>query len=192
MASPKLHNSIRKYHRWLGFFLAGIMAIYAASGILLIFRKTEFLKFPQTEVHQLAPGLEAGALKETLRVTDFSVISDNNDIIVFNSGNYDKNSGEAAVTKLAYPEAIGKLVALHKATTKSPLFFLNISFGVALLFFVISSFLMFMPKLPFFKNGIKIYDFFVEEKDGVSPNARYLAKLRSDARIISEVEASKL
>ena len=48
MASPKLHMAFRKYHRWLGFFLAGIMAVYAISGILLIFRPTDFLKFEQT------------------------------------------------------------------------------------------------------------------------------------------------
>ncbi len=28
MASAKFHNSFRQYHRWLGFFLAGIMAVY--------------------------------------------------------------------------------------------------------------------------------------------------------------------
>jgi hypothetical protein len=32
----------------------------------------------------------------------------------------------------------------------------NIAFGVALLFFVISSFLMFMPKALPYKNGLKI------------------------------------
>jgi len=39
-----VHNSMRIYHRYLGFFLAGIMAIYALSGIVLIFRDTNFLK----------------------------------------------------------------------------------------------------------------------------------------------------
>jgi hypothetical protein len=156
MASPKFHNSIRKYHRWLGFFLAGIMAIYATSGILLIFRPTDFLKFPQTEVRQLEPGLQIEALGENLRLKNFEIESESDDSITFNSGQYDKNTGETVINKLDYPKPLAKLVKLHKATNNSPLFFLNISFGLALLFFIISAFLMFMPKLPFFKNGVKI------------------------------------
>jgi hypothetical protein len=156
MASPKFHNSIRKYHRWLGFFLAGIMAIYATSGILLIFRSTDFLKFPQTEVRQLEPGLQIESLGENLRLKNFKIESESNGVIIFNLGQYDKNTGEATINQLDYPKPLAKLVKLHKATTNSPLFFLNISFGLALLFFVISAFLMFMPKLPFFKNGVKI------------------------------------
>jgi hypothetical protein len=35
---------MRIYHRCLGYFLAGIMAMYAISGITLIFRETNFLK----------------------------------------------------------------------------------------------------------------------------------------------------
>lgn len=156
MASAKFHNSIRKYHRWLGFFLAGIMAIYATSGILLIFRQTDFLKFPQTEVRQLQPGLQIDSLGENLRLKNFKVESESNGLIVFNSGEYDKSTGEVVIKSIDYPKPLAKLVKLHKATTNSPLFFLNITFGIALLFFVISAFLMFMPKLPFFKNGIKI------------------------------------
>ena len=43
---------------------------------------------------------------------------------------------------------------LHKATTKSPVYWLNIFFGISLLFFVISSFWMFLPSTSVFKKGI--------------------------------------
>ena len=132
------------------------MAIYAISGILLIFRKTDFLKFPQTEIHQLELRLHIESLGGKLRLKTFKVVSESNDMIIFNLGQYDKNTGETVINKLDYPKPLAKLVKLHKATNNSPLFFLNISFGLALLFFVISAFLMFMPKLPFFKNGVKI------------------------------------
>ena len=59
MASARLSQSCRKYHRWLGFFLAGIMAVYAISGILLIFRTTDFLKYEKTTTYSLAPALSA-------------------------------------------------------------------------------------------------------------------------------------
>ncbi|MDO7086383.1 hypothetical protein WNY51_00870 [Pseudocolwellia sp. AS88] len=156
MASAQLHNSFRKYHRWLGFFLAGIMAIYAISGILLIFRPTEFMKFPTTEIRQLEPGLEARKLGKSIRVKGFEITSESQSVIVFNSGEYNKVTGETVINKMDYPLPLAKLVKLHKATNNSPLFILNISFGITLLFFVISAFLMFMPKAKTFKNGIKI------------------------------------
>lgn len=46
----QLSTKMRVYHRYLGFFLAGIMAVYALSGIILIFRETPLLK---REVHQV-------------------------------------------------------------------------------------------------------------------------------------------
>ena len=44
MSNTNINNTMRVYHRYLGFFLAGIMAVYAISGIVLIFRETPFLK----------------------------------------------------------------------------------------------------------------------------------------------------
>jgi len=156
MASAKFHNSFRQYHRWLGFFLAGIMAVYSVSGILLIFRSTDFLKYEYVTEQQLSPNLDSVSLGQNLRLRNFSIESETEQSIVFSEGDYDKVSGMAKVVKKDYPAALAKLVKLHKANTNSPLFFLNITFGLALLFFVISSFLMFMPRAITYKNGLKI------------------------------------
>jgi len=43
---------------------------------------------------------------------------------------------------------------MHKATVESPLYYFNIFFGVALLFFVFSAFWMFAPKMPVFRKGM--------------------------------------
>tara|TARA_A200000113_G_scaffold225134_1_gene244990 strand:- start:1890 stop:2408 length:519 start_codon:yes stop_codon:yes gene_type:complete len=156
MASPKFHMAFRKYHRWLGFFLAGIMGVYALSGILLIFRPTDILKYEQTETRQFEANLSGADLLPLLKIRGSKVTDENADIIVLNVGQYDKDSGEATITKKDYPLVLAKMVKLHKATNNSPLFWLNISFGLGLLFFVISAFLMFIPKLPMYKNGLKI------------------------------------
>ena len=156
MASAKLHNTFRQYHRWLGFFLAGIMAVYSVSGVLLIFRSTDFLKYDYVTQQQLSPNLDAKSLAENVRIRNFKIESETAQSIVFNDGEYDKASGMAKITKKDYPTPLAKLVKLHKANTNSPLFFLNITFGLALLFFVISSFLMFMPRAMPYKNGLKI------------------------------------
>jgi len=45
---------------------------------------------------------------------------------------------------------------MHKATSDRPLYYLNVFFGVSLLFFVISSFLMYAPKTRIFKQGLYV------------------------------------
>ena len=52
------------------------------------------------------------------------------------------------------PILLQKMEKLHKATTESPLYYLNLFFGASLLFFVLSSFWMFTPKMPAFKKGM--------------------------------------
>ena len=51
-------KNMRIYHRYLGFFLAGIMAIYSISGIIMIFRETPFLKKDVHKVMSVAPNLK--------------------------------------------------------------------------------------------------------------------------------------
>ena len=49
---------MRVVHRYLGFFLAGIMTVYALSGVILIFRETSFLKIDKQIEKQLQPNVE--------------------------------------------------------------------------------------------------------------------------------------
>jgi hypothetical protein len=58
--------TMRILHRYLGFFLAGIMFIYAVSGVVMIFRETSFLKTEAITEKQLEPNLGAGELSPTL------------------------------------------------------------------------------------------------------------------------------
>ena len=60
----------------------------------------------------------------------------------------------AQYTVKKLPLVLDKMTSLHKATTNSPLYFLNIFFGASLLFFVISAFWMFMPGTDIFKKGL--------------------------------------
>ena len=156
MSSQQTSQKFRTYHRYLGFFLAGIMAVYAVSGTILIFRKTDFLKYDQLIEKQLPPALTAEQLNGELKLKSFDVSEETATRIEFTGGSYDRQSGEAIYTLKDYPAPIASLVKLHKATDKSPLFFLNIFFGVSLLFFTISSFFMFLPKSPNFRSGMKV------------------------------------
>lgn len=146
---------MRIIHRYLGFFLAGIMAMYALSGILMIYRNTDFLKNEVTVTQQLAPNLNTSELSAALRIKG-GVKPDRTEggTVFFPQGSYDAKTGMATVKKMELPLILDKMEHLHKATTDSPVYWLNIFFGLSLLFFVISSFWMFMPQTSVFKKGV--------------------------------------
>ena len=145
---------MRIFHRYLGFFLSGIMAVYAISGIVMIFRETEFLKSERELERQLAVGLPDAEVGSTLRIKEFKVERSEGSMIYFREGTYDKKTGLAKFKAKQLPYVLDKMTKLHKATTNRPLFFLNIFFGVALLFFVLSAFWMFMPTTEVFRKGL--------------------------------------
>jgi hypothetical protein len=146
---------MRIIHRYLGFFLAGIMAMYSLSGILMIFRNTDFLKNEVVTENQLKPNLSVGELSAELRIKGgVKPKRTEGDIIYYQQGAYNTKTGMATVKKMELPTILNKMEHLHKATTDSPVYWLNIFFGLSLLFFVVSSFWMFMPQTSVFKKGL--------------------------------------
>lgn len=151
-----INNKMRVYHRYLGFFLAGIMAVYALSGIVLIFRDTSFLKQKKVITKTLEPGLTPEKVGQAIRMRDlkFDSATAVGPVQKFRQGTYNSQTGEVSYTVQTLPKIVEKLTHLHKAGTKDPLFYLNVFFGVALFFFVLSSFWMFMPGTSIFKKGL--------------------------------------
>lgn len=152
--SNNIRFKIREYHRYLGFFLTGIMAVYAISGIVLIFRDTDFLKVEMKEERTLATNMDAETLGKALRIRNLKVDKEENGIYYFETGTYNKSTGLAQYTTKELPLVLDKMTHMHKAKSGDPLFFLNIFFGLSLLFFVVSAFFMFIPKTPIFKKGM--------------------------------------
>jgi len=147
-------KNMRIYHRYLGFFLAGIMAIYSISGVIMIFRDTDFLKKENHKVLTVATNLKNEEIGPAIKIKNLKVKSDTLDVVTFEQGTYNRTTGVADFKVKELPIVINKLTKLHKATHKDPLYYLNIFFGVSLLFFVISSFYMFMPGTTIFKKGM--------------------------------------
>ena len=145
---------MRVYHRYLGYFLAGIMAVYALSGIVLIFRDTNFLKNDKQNEKHLKPNLTSEELGKELRMKDLKIDKEEGDLLSFKQGTYNKTTGVAKYTSKELPAFVAKLTKLHKSSTKDPLFYLNVFFAISLLFFVLSSFWMFLPKTTIFKKGL--------------------------------------
>ena len=146
---------MRVIHRYLGFFLAGIMAIYAISGIILIFRDTDFLKTEQIVQKQI-PGnnVNINKLESALKIRDLKIDKIENEIVYFKQGTFNTKTGVASYTTKKLPVVLDKMTKLHKSDSSQPLFFLNVFFGVSLLFFVLSSFWMYLPKTTIFKKGM--------------------------------------
>ncbi len=150
----KTRSTMRVIHRYLGFFLAGIMAMYAVSGLVMIFRSTNFLKQDTEITRKLQPNLSSENLGRVLRIQKFKVEKNENDTMYFSGGKYDSSTGQAVYTVKRLPALLNNMTKLHKASTNSPAYWLNIFFGLSLFFFVISAFWMFMPKTNVFKKGI--------------------------------------
>lgn len=146
----------RLAHRYLGFFLAGIMSVYAASGVILIFRNTNTFKVSEAHEDLLAPYLTENQLEAELELHRFRVTSADELVIRFEGGEYNRETGEATYVTYRYPALIKPLVDLHKSSSGEGAYLLNVFFGVALLFFSLSSFWMFRPKTKAFRQGLVV------------------------------------
>ena len=145
---------MRIIHRYLGFFLVGIMAVYAVSGIIMIFRDTDFLKQQKQITKQVKPNAQADELGKLLQMRDLKIDKEEGNTMFFKNGTYDKSTGTANYTVKELPYLVDKMTHLHKAKSADKLFFFNIFFGLSLFFFVLSSFWMFMPSTSTFKKGM--------------------------------------
>lgn len=145
---------MRVLHRDIGFFIAGLIIVYALSGIVLIYRDTEFLKSETKVEKTLTPNMEPAKVGEALRLKGFAVTKTEGEIISFKEGTYNTVTGIAVYTSkdIIYP--FNKLISLHKAVSKNPTHWFNLLFGVLLLFMAISSFWMFKPENKNFKRGL--------------------------------------
>ena len=145
---------MRVIHRYLGFFLVGIMAVYALSGVVLIFRNTDFLKQEKQVAEVVEANLSSEELGKKLHIKELKVTNEEGDLVSFEQGTYNRATGEAVYRTKQLPLVLDKMTKLHKANTNHPLFWLNIFFGLSLLFFVVSAFWMFRPATSVFRKGL--------------------------------------
>ena len=145
---------MRIVHRYLGYFMAGIMVVYALSGIVLIYRDTDFLKRENHYSDTLKTALSAKEVGQEIKIKELEFTSTKGDTGFFKQGYYIASSGIVDYSKKELPYFIGQMANLHKSKSAEPLSPLNVVFGVSLFFFVISSFWMFPPKSRVFKKGM--------------------------------------
>ena len=130
------------------------MAVYAISGVLLIYRDTDFLKKEKKIEKKLEANIPTDKLGKELKIKGFEVKEQKGDLILFKEGTYNVKTGEAKYTKKELPYVLKKMTELHKSDSKHKFYLLNTIFGISLFFFVISSFWMFNPKSQIFRKGM--------------------------------------
>jgi len=147
-------KTIRILHRYVGFFLVGIMSMYAISGIVLTFRNSNIFKVSKHIETTLEPNISNDQLGKELRIRHFKVEKEDDTTLYFQNGFYNKETGLASYDQSDYPVFISKLVKFHMTSAGSPMAWLTTIFGIALLFLAVSSFWMFKPQTKIFKTGI--------------------------------------
>jgi hypothetical protein len=150
----KTEKNFRVIHRYLGFFLAGIMIVYAISGIVLTFRNTDYLQKEIQIEKNLKPNIASYDLGKALGKDRFSVDKEEGGLIYFQGGTYDQKTGSAKYTEKKLPILLEKMNNIHKMHSGHPLFLLGIFFAISLLFFAVSAFWMFRPTTSVFKKGL--------------------------------------
>ncbi len=151
-----LNYYMRLLHRDIGYFVIGFVIIYALSGIILTYRDTDLLK-KETNIEKTLPkNLDPSKLGEMLRIRDFKVAETTGTTIYFKNGSYNSSTGLAKyVTKESLP-FLEKFFNLHKAPSKNAIHWVNLVFGISLLFLALSSFWMYKKGSQLFRRGLYI------------------------------------
>lgn len=157
---PKNKKSINFYmralHRDLGFFALGLVIIYSLSGIVLIYRDSDFLKHNVVVQKKLSPNMESSELGKTLHMRDLKITKTEGETIYFESGTYNKTTGATVYTSKEIIFPINKFINLHKTSSRGPAHWFTTIFGLILFFMAISSLWMFKTKTRLFRRGMII------------------------------------
>lgn len=148
-------QSMRSLHRYLGFFVAGLMLVYAISGIVLLMRDTGFMQTETTIEKTLPGGMKGEQIGEALHERHLEIKDETPTKVTFKGGGeYDKTTGKVSYVKEDVIFPFNKLISLHKLSTKTPFVVIGMVGAVALLLLVITSFFMFSTNTRMFKRGM--------------------------------------
>jgi ribosomal 30S subunit maturation factor RimM len=107
---------MRITHRYLGYFLAGIMAVYAVSGVLLIYRDTDFLKKEKKYDKVVEKNLDEKALGKELRMKGLEVEKTEGTVLTFKQELMMQQQDRQNTKEL--PFVLDKMTKLHKSQSK--------------------------------------------------------------------------
>lgn len=145
---------MRALHRDIGYLFIGMIILWSVSGIILVYRDTDFLKVEKVVEKKVEKGLTVEDLGRILRIRDFRIISSEGSSIRFETGSYNAVTGEVSYTSKQLPWILEKGVKLHKSMSQDVIHWTNIMFGAMLIFMSVSSFWMYDIKSAKFKRAL--------------------------------------
>lgn len=145
---------MRALHRDIGFLVIGLTLVYSISGILLIYRDSDFLKSTKTVEKIIKPNLKIDEIGRTLHMHELKVVQQKDNIMILNLGEYNITTGKIKYTSKELPAFLNNLTGLHKSGTNGVVFWFTTLYGVLLCFLALSSFWMYQLKSNAFKRGI--------------------------------------
>lgn len=151
-----LTKQMRAWHRYIGFFVVAMTAVYSISGVLLTFRDTDFLKSETLVKETLAPRMTPIELGMALHLRTLRVLHQDEKILRFNLGAYNKATGEVSYTSMEWPPWLRAMAGLHRVSSQDSRLWFSVLYGVALLFLAVSSFWMYETRVRHFKRGVYI------------------------------------
>lgn len=149
-----LAQMMRILHRNVGYYLIGFVLIYSLSGILLIYRDTNFLKKEISIEKTLPTDTDPQKLGELLKIRNFNISKEENNLVFFETGSFDRTTGKAVYTVKEPMPFFQKFYSFHKQSSKNPLHWISLIFGVLMVFMAISSLWMFKRGSSALKRGI--------------------------------------
>lgn len=151
-----LQYYMRVLHRDLGFLALGMVIVYSLSGIVLIHRTDNFMKTTKKVEMTIAPNLGDKELGDALKMKKFNVIKEENGIVYFADGQYEKATGKVECEKKEVVFPLNKFSNLHKSACaqNQGVGWFTTLFGVILFFLAISSLFMFPTGTKQFKKGM--------------------------------------
>jgi len=147
---------MRVLHRDLGFFVIGLTIVYALSGIVLIYRDKGFMNAEVQVEKTLPANLELRELGRELRIRDLREIKTEGDVVYFESGSYNKTTGQAVYKTREVIFPFNKFIELHKSNSREAAHWFLTLYSIVLVFLSISSFWMFKVSTNSFRRGLYI------------------------------------
>lgn len=152
--TSSVQRIMRALHRDIGYFLIGFTLIYCFSGIVMIYRGNDFLRFDKVVTEMYDPNLSEDELIDELPFRSVTIIKNDTQRIEFEQGYYEKATGKTTYTSKQYPTFIRKMNVLHRSTQEDGTHWVSVVFAALLIFLALSSFWMFTSRSKFFKRGI--------------------------------------
>jgi hypothetical protein len=153
-SSSKVRKIMRDLHNKIGYFIVGLVIIYALSGIVQTYRDTNFMKHDINNEKVIETHLDAEKLGKAIKQKDLKIEKTEGAILFFKDGSYNTETGAVKYVTKEWYGWIKPFTELHKQNSNGVVHYFTVIFAVALFFMCVSAFWMFKPGTKAFSSAM--------------------------------------